>query len=380
MGWLRFFVAGLKLGSVGFGGGLAVLAMIRREFVERRRVVGEDEFAEMAALAQALPGAVSVNAITILGTRVSGWWAGLVAGWGFVLPSFLMMLFLAVTYPAFRYLPYADSALIGMTAAVVALVAATALQLGRAGAVASRLDVVVAIGSFLPAAFHWAGVLEIVLLAGFVGIASAAVGRAGATAVVAPPWLGSLLLGGASLGTVVALGSVFLRIGAATFGGGFVMIPFIEHEVVLRHAWLDHTAFADAIALGQVTPGPVVISATFIGYRVAGLLGAVVATVAVFLPPGILAVAAGSALDRFAHNEHVTAFLAGIKPAVVGLLASAALALGRAGLHDATEWAIAAAAFLVLLRWRPHPLAVLAGAAGLHLLVHEGFAALALAF
>ncbi len=380
MGWVRFLLAGLKLGSVGFGGGLAVLALIRREFVERRRLVSDGEFAEMAALAQALPGAVSVNAFTILGTRVGGWWAGLVAGWGFVLPSFLIMLFLAATYPAIRYLPYADSALAGMAAAVVALVCATALQLARAGAVRSRLDVVLAIGSFLPAAFHWAGVLEIVLLAGFVGILSAAIGRGGTVSAFLPPWVAATLLGGASLGTVVALGSVFLRIGAATFGGGFVMIPFIEHEVVLHHGWLDATAFADAITLGQITPGPVVISATFIGYRVAGLAGAVVATLAVFLPPGVLAVAAGSALERFAHNEHVAAFLAGIKPAVVGLLASAALSLGRAGLHDAPSWAIAAAALLVLLRWRPHPLAVLAAAAALHLLTHEGLAALLAAF
>jgi len=380
MSWLRFFLAGLRLGTVGFGGGLAVLALIRREFVERRRIVSDDEFAEFAALAQALPGAVSVNAFTILGTRLAGWWAGLVAGWGFVLPSFLIMLFLAATYPAFRYLPFADSALIGMAAGVVALVVATAVQMARAGSIRSRLDVAIAIAAFLPAAFHWAGVLEIVLLAGVVGILVSLRGTPPRASLLVPPWLGAFLLGGASLGTLLALGSVFLRIGAATFGGGFVMIPFIEHEVVLRHAWIDHTAFADAIALGQVTPGPVVISATFIGYRVAGLVGAVIATVAVFLPPGLLAVAAGSAVERFASNPQVGAFLAGIKPAVVGLLAAAALSLGRAGLHDATEWAVAGAALLALLRWRVSPILVLACCAGVHLLVHEGFAALAGSF
>lgn len=381
MGWWRLIASALRLGLVGFGGGLAVLAMIRREFVERRRVLSGDAFAEVAALSQALPGAVSVNAITMLGTRLAGWWVGVLAGWAFVLPSFLLMLVLAATYPAFRYLPFADSALVGIAAAVVALVVTTAWQLARHGGVRSRFDVAVAVWAFLPAAFHWAGVLEIVLLAGLVGMVAAAIApRPGAAGALAPPWLAVALLGGASLGTLFALGTVFLRIGAATFGGGLVMIPFIEHEVVLRYGWLDPTTFADAIALGQVTPGPVVISATFIGYRVAGLAGAVVATGAVFLPPGLLAVAAGTAIERFARNERVAAFLAGIRPAVVGLLFSAALSLGRAGLRDVNAWGVALLALIVLVRWRPHPLAVLAGAAALHIALHEGLAALAGAF
>ncbi len=137
------------------------------------------------------------------------------------------------------------------------------------------------------------------------------------------------------------------------------MIPFIEQEVVLHHAWLAPREFSDAIALGQITPGPVVISATFIGYRVAGVLGATLATGMVFLPPGLLAMAAGHALGRFGKNQIVAGFLAGVRPAVVGLLASAALALGRAGLPDVAAWGLALAGILVLLRWKAHPLAVL---------------------
>ncbi len=359
MTWLEFLLVGVKLGTVGFGGGLAVLSLIRREFVERRGVLNDTEFAEIAAMAQALPGAVSVNALTILGTRLGGWWSGFVAGWAFVWPSFLMMLGFAATYPAFRYLPMMDAALVGMAAAVVALVVGTAVDLGRAGAIRKRLDVLIAAGAFVLVAMNWVGVLEAVLLAGLVGIFARTSGWSRWAPVALPAWLVAGLVRGATLGTVAALAGVFLRIGAATFGGGFVMIPFIEQEVVLHHAWLAPREFSDAIALGQITPGPVVISATFIGYRVAGLVGATLATGMVFLPPGLLAIGAGHALGRFGKNQIVTAFLAGVRPAVVGLLASAALSLGRAGLPDAATWGLAVAGILVLLRWRVHPLAVL---------------------
>jgi chromate transporter len=374
--WVQFLLAGLRLGVVGFGGGLAVLTLIRREFVERRHVITEAEFAEIAGAAQALPGAVSVNAFTILGTRVSGWLAGLVAGWGFVIPSFILMVVLAATYPAFRYLPYADSILAGMTAGVVALVVLTGVDLARAGAIRRRCEAALALGALAGVALHWIGVLEVVLLAGLVGLVCGAPEWRKASLALAPPSLFKFFLGGATLGTVASLGGVFLRIGAATFGGGFVMIPFIEQEVVLHHQWIRPVEFADAMALGQVTPGPVVISAAFIGHRVAGLIGASVATAAVFLPPGLLAMAAGHALDRFGKNPVVSGFLAGVRPAVVGLLGGAALSLGRAGLHDLSGWGIAAVGLLVGVRWRLHPLLVLALCAVLHLGFHEGFAAL----
>jgi chromate transporter len=365
--WVKFALTGLKLGAVGFGGGLAVLSLIRREFVERRRLLSDAEFAEIAAMAQALPGAVSVNAFTILGTRLGGWWSGLVAGWAFVWPSFFIMLAFAATYPAFRYLPMMDAALVGMSAAVVALVAATAVSLAQAGAIRQRLDALVAAAAFVLVALQCVGVLEAVLLAGLVGVIVRAPKAGQIAGAVVPTWLVMLLIRGASLTSVLALAAVFLRIGAATFGGGFVMIPFIEQEVVLHHGWLTPREFADAVALGQITPGPVVISATFIGYRVAGLVGAVVATGMVFLPPGLLAMAAGHALERFSQNQVVAGFLAGVRPAVVGLLGSAALSLGRAGLPNVGAWALALVALWVLLRWKTHPVLVLGASSATYL-------------
>ena len=165
------------------------------------------------------------------------------------------------------------------------------------------------------------------------------------------------------LGLLLTLASIFLRIGTVTFGGGFVMVPLIESEVVNARHWLTHQEFVEAFALGQITPGPVLITATFIGYRVAGTLGALVATVSIFLPSLCLTIAAGSSLRRFRANRQVQAFLRGVTPAVVGLLVAAAWSIGRAGVHTWVGVGLAVAAALVLLRYRVNPFLVMLGAA-----------------
>jgi chromate transporter len=171
------------------------------------------------------------------------------------------------------------------------------------------------------------------------------------------------------LGLLLTIASIFLRIGAVTFGGGFVMVPLIEAEVVHAHGWLTHQEFVEAFALGQVTPGPVLITATFIGYRVAGTLGALVATVSIFLPSLVLTIVAGSSLRRFRANRQVQAFLRGVTPAVVGLLVAAAWSVGRAGIHTWVGLTIAVIAAAVLLRFRPNPFLVMLGAVALRVLV-----------
>src|ERR1044072_8152459 len=138
----------------------------------------------------------------------------------------------------------------------------------------------------------------------------------------------------AKLGLLFPLSAIFLRIGSVTFGAGLVMVPLIESEVVNNHQWLTHQEFADAFALGQITPGPVLITATFVGYRVAGTRGALVATISIFLPAFLMTIAAASSMRRFRDNQQVQSFLRGVAPAVVGLLIAAALSVGRAGIHS----------------------------------------------
>ncbi|HEX8118577.1 MAG TPA: chromate transporter [Pyrinomonadaceae bacterium] len=169
----------------------------------------------------------------------------------------------------------------------------------------------------------------------------------------------------AKLALLLTVASIFLRIGAVTFGGGYVMVPLIESEVVHARGWLTHREFVEAFALGQITPGPVLVTATFIGYRVAGTLGALVATVSIFLPSLVLTIVAGSSLRRFRSNRQVQAFLRGVTPAVVGLLVAAAWSTGRAGIHTWVGLSIALLAAAALLRFRLNPFLVMLGAVAL---------------
>ncbi len=166
----------------------------------------------------------------------------------------------------------------------------------------------------------------------------------------------------AKLGLALAISFIFLRIGAATFGGGFVMIPEIQNEVVSAHHWLTHEEFADATALGQITPGPVLIMATFIGYRVAGIAGALLCTLCVFLPSFLMTIAAGSSFRRFRANRQTQAFLRGVAPAVTGLLGAAAWSVARSGIHTVIGAAMAIVVVAILIRYRPNALWVLLGA------------------
>jgi chromate transporter len=154
-----------------------------------------------------------------------------------------------------------------------------------------------------------------------------------------------------------------------TFGGGLVMVPLIESEVVNTHQWLTHQEFADAFALGQITPGPVLITATFVGYRVAGTLGALVATISIFLPAFVITIAAASSMRRFRNNKQVQSFLQGVAPAVVGLLVAAGLSIGRAGIHSWVGLLIAALAMFTLIKYRPNAFWVILGAGVIRVLI-----------
>ena len=178
----------------------------------------------------------------------------------------------------------------------------------------------------------------------------------------APAFFFVAIPGLAKLGLALSLAFIFLRIGSVTFGGGFVMIPEIEAEVVNSHHWLTHQEFADATALGQITPGPVLIMATFVGYRVAGTIGALFATICVFLPSFLMTIAAGSSFRRFRTNRQMQAFLRGVAPAVAGLLVAAAWSVGRSGIHSIIGLGMAVIILLILLRYRANAFWVLIGA------------------
>jgi chromate transporter len=440
------FLSFLKIGTVGFGGGLAVIAPIRTLAVQQRRWLTEQDFASGFALAQTLPGTAAGNVTTYVGLRLRGWRGAGAAMAGFILPSTLMMIVLAILYRHLRYLPDTDRLFHGLNAVVVALIIVTAWRMGR-NTLSKPWQWFLAVFACIVVAFFSATVIEVVLTAGLIGIfidsfaekqlrklarlegvtsrrkriaarvtlqrrrrrlrkahfvggyltramAEERVRRAAGSAAAQTKLaennsqdnptnnskenqdaskretkkLSSAIIFGLSMSILakvallLTLSTLFLRIGSITFGGGFVMIPLMEAEVVDANHWLTHQEFVDATALGQVTPGPVLITATFIGYRVAGTLGALVATVSIFFPSFLLTVVAGSSLARFHTNKIVQSFLRGVTPAVVGLLVAAGISIGRAGIHSLVGMLIAIIAGFVLVRFRPNAIWVILGA------------------
>ena len=410
------FLSFLKIGLVGFGGGVAVLAQIRTLTVRKRGWITDSEFAEAVALAQSLPGTSAGNSVTYIGLRLRGWRGAVVAMSGFILPSMLMMVALAILYKHVHNLSGSESFFHGLNGAVVALIVVTAWRMGK-NILTRRWQWVLAVLAFLAVAVLEATVLEVVFASGLIGIYIDAFGerqlsrwRALSTIVArrrtyirtrlvrqrrtrfdaSPPQetdeepeaerevsttfrsIGVFALAMpliAKLGLLITLSAIFLRIGSVTFGGGLVMVPLIESEVVNTHHWLTHQEFADAFALGQITPGPVLITATFVGYRVAGTVGALLATVSIFLPAFLMTIAAASSLRRFRNNKQVQSFLQGVAPAVVGLLVAAALSVGRSGIHTWVGLTIMLLAIFTLVRYRPNPFWVIFGGGVLRLLI-----------
>jgi len=416
----------------GFGGGFAVLAQIRHLVVQERHWLSEHDFVEALALGQSLPGTSAGNAVTYIGFRLRGWRGATVSLTGFILPSMLMMILLAIFYDRFRALPNTEQLFHGFNSAVVALIAVTAWRMGRHTSSKNWQRILIVL-SFAAVVLLRATVLEVILISGLIGIGmesfveprlprlarirsfasrrqerirdrlmrrrrkkphrfyggylteamaeqrlremtdqvvaqpdGAEVDKKTTGTLRPPQKRKAFLLPAfpiiAKLGLALSVSFIFLRIGAVTFGGGYVMIPEIENEVVNSHHWLNHQEFADATALGQITPGPVLIMATFVGYRVAGSPGALLSTLCVFLPSFLLTIAAGSSFRRFRSNRQTQAFLRGVAPAVTGLLAAAAWSVARAGIHSMIGVTMAALIVVILIRYRPNAFWVLMGA------------------
>jgi chromate transporter len=372
LGLAAVFRIGLYYGFAGFGGGYSVISQLRRDLVDKRKLMSAEDFLVLMELSKSLPGAPGGTIMALVGQRIAGVRGGIVATTGMLLPSFVMMVACGAAYSFFRKLTELSLFFDGMNAAMVGVVGAVTLDLARTGAIRSKRDVAIATLSAVLLAARVIAEPILAVAAVIVGVARGAlrgardVGRPrdagkndGMRGVGALPWL-PIVLGG-SAASLAALVRVFVPIGVTTFGGGLAMIPAIEHMVVIEQGWLDPKAFADAIALGQITPGPVSICATFIGYRVAGLLGALVATLAMFAPAISLALAAGHSINRFRASPLVDGALRTLAPVVIGMLAAATFSLGRAAVGVPVDAALAVASFLVLVVRPMSPLWMLVG-------------------
>lgn len=368
-GLLRYF---LWLGATGFGGPIALVGFMQRDLVETRGWFTEEEYRDGLALAQLAPGPLAAQLAMYLGWARGGARGAALVGLAFVLPSFVMVLALAAVYIRFGGLSWMQGAFYGIGAAVVAVIARSAVKLTRItlgrdallwGLAAAAAAVTAWTGSEIAWVFLAAGGITLLVRGGLVTPRGAS-----ALGVALPAGLLSGLGGPASGETVWRIAWYFTEAGAFVFGSGLAIVPFLHGGVVRDFGWLNERQFLDAVAVAMITPGPVVITVAFIGYLVAGPVGAAVAAIATFVPCYVFTVIPAPHFRRWSRNRPARAFIDGVTAAATGAIAGAALILGRRALVDAVAVLIAALAMLVLWRVRkvPEPVVILvAGLAGI---------------
>lgn len=343
------------LGIAGFGGGYAVIHQIRDHLVDDWGALTEEELAEALTVAQSLPGASGANLFTYLGFRAGGWRGAALATVLFLLPSALLMVAFGMGYTHLTQFEEVSTSLQWMGPAVVAVIVLVAVRLGRASR--RPWQIAAAVGSMIAVELG-VGVFEVVAVAVVAALTLEAWRRAALRppvmmVVALPLWL-----------LLPKLAIVFLRLGAVSFGGGMALVPILDHQVVDGLGWLSPREFADAVTLGQITPGPIAITATFVGYRVAGLGGSLVATLGTFLPPFVATVVVTRSLDAFRSSPWVAAVTRALSPVVVGVVAAAAISLGRMSIHGVADGIVSAGCLALLLVGAPTLLVLVVGTCG----------------
>jgi chromate transporter len=362
----------LKLGTIGFGGPAAHIAMTHDEVVVRRRWFTDAQYADMIGMANLVPGPNSTEVAIHVGRERAGWRGLVIAGVCFILPATLIMGVLAWAYERYGTKPQVEWLLYGVKPVVIALIAQAIWLLGRATLRGVLLPVVGV--AALVAAF--VGVPELLILATagvFVAVWRAGGRLVGRTGALMPlPLLP--FLGGTSAATTTSVGLAplffaFLWIGAVLYGSGYVLFALLQGELVDERAWLTEQQLLDAVAVGQVTPGPLFTTATFIGYLLAGVPGAVVATVAIFLPGFIFVAVTGPLIPRLRGSKVFGAFLDGVVVASLALIGWIAWVFGRDAIIDGWTTVIALVAALLLFRWRVSSIWLVLGGALAGLLI-----------
>jgi len=362
----------LKIGATAYGGP-AIMGIMQAELQEKRQWISKERFMEGLSLVNMLPGATASQLSIFLGYARGGWWGGLIGGLCFVLPGFFVLLVLTMGYAALGVTPVLRGALYGLGPVVLGIYVVAVHRLGKA-AMSSRAQVLIGLAAAGAALAGPVGVAGILLLAGAVGLWLYHSRRLGVTvlmslaaclavvhivtqsvsapgAVVAP--------GDAPAASLLQIGAFLLKVGALTFGGGLTMIAFMQEQVVSQFHWLTPQEFIDGLALGQFTPGPILMVAAYVGYKVAGVAGAVVGGVAAFLPSFVMMLAILPAFDRVRKLVWTRAALRGIAPAVIGILAVSLVRLAPHALPDAFAIATLLATVLVLMVWRVATLKVM---------------------
>jgi chromate transporter len=355
----------LKLGTIAFGGPAAHIAMMEDEFVRKRKWITEAEFLDRLGAANLMPGPSSTEVAIFIGHTKRGWRGLVVAGSCFILPAAVLVTLLAMMYVRYGSLPQVAGVLYGIKAVVIAIIGQALWKLART-AVKTKLLAAVGVLS-LGLSFLGVDPILMLLAAGAISAAIAATAKKKRDFAIAQKSAGWVVLGAASAAVApVSIGRLFLsflKIGSVVFGSGYVLLAFLRTEFVTRLSWLTEKQLIDAVAVGQFTPGPLFTTATFIGYIVAGIPGAIVATIGIFLPGFLLVAVGGPLVPKIRRSALAGAALDGITVASLALMAVVTWQLARAALVDWITILLAAASLAASLQFRIGPVWLLAGAA-----------------
>ena len=363
----------LKLGTVAFGGPAAHIAMMEDEFVRKRQWITEADFLDRLAAANLIPGPSSTEVAIFIGHAKRGWAGLLIAGCCFIVPAAVIVALIAAMYVRFGSLPQVAGILYAIKPAVIAVILQALWGLARTAAKTKLLAFIGVVAIVLNAI--GTAPLLVLAIAGITSGAALWLKRQRGVAPSAIPLWGRLTLLSGTAAAVAAPISVlrlflsFLKIGSVVFGSGYVLLAFLRSEFIDHLHWLTEKQLIDAVAVGQFTPGPVFTTATFIGYVVAGIPGAVVATLGIFLPGFLLVAVSGPLIPKLRRSPTAGAILDGIVVGSLALMAVVAWQLGRAAIVDWLTALIFLASALALLRFRLNSAWLIGGAALIGLMV-----------
>ena len=364
---LHFTSYFLWLGAVGFGGPIALAGHMQQDLVDHRGWVSKQDYVDGLALAQLAPGPLAAQLAIYLGYVRAGILGATLVGIAFVLPSFLMVLALSAAYVRYAGLAWMQGMFYGIGAAVIGIIARSAFKLTKLTLGKDKL--LWGIFAVLAVSTAWTSreIIWLFLLGGVVAVLVKAYplrAQAGSTS--------RMFLVALSLPAVGTLGEIFIyfaKAGMFVFGSGLAVVPFLYGGVVEGHHWLTPQQFVDAVAVAMITPGPVVITVAFIGYIVAGWMGATAAALGIFLPVYLVVIVLAPSYKRWARNPQLNAFVRGVTAAATGAIAGAVIVLARRSIYDVPTLVIGALSLAILSRWKvPEPVIIaVAAAAGLAL-------------
>lgn len=342
----------LRLGALGFGGPVALCGQMERELVQERKWLSRDEMRDGIAVCQSLPGPLAIQVGIFVSYLLGGFWGAWAGGWAFILPNFIIVSALGALYVHFSGLPILTAIFYGVSPAVIALILHSCYRLAKLG-MEDWLQWAVAAVCFFVTVVLRAEVAVLFVASGLIGVsyygslfrrraapsATAVVGGTVGAGKIAFPILGKLLI-------------FFLKAGSLTFGSGLVIVPFLEKGLVQSTGWLNERQFLVAVAIGMISPGPVVITATFVGYLVAGFWGATLSTIGIFLPSFLFVLLVAPILIRHRAQPDVQGFVKGAYAAAIGTILGASVLLVKIAIGDWLTALIAVVSLIALFQWR----------------------------